>query len=228
MKNPRGPTANGGARSGQRRESQRQHREQVRLERLREQEHLARKRRITQIALWSGGAVVVGLIAWAVISSIISANERSAAQTRTIPGVVTFANLDRNHVNGQVTYPQIPPVGGNHAPIWLNCGIYTFAVHNENAVHSLEHGAVWITYQPGLSAADVMRLQNLVRGHGYVILSPYDGLPSPVVASAWGVQLKVNSAADPRLAQFIAKYEQGPQTPEPGAPCSGGTGTPNG
>ncbi len=129
-------------------------------------------------------------------------------------------------MTGTVNYPQVPPVGGDHYPIWLNCGIYTAPVTNENAVHSMEHGAVWITYQPSLSSSAVQTLQNLLHGHTYVILSPYPGLPDPVVISAWGVQLKVNSANDPRLAQFIAKYEQGPQTPELGSPCSGGTGTP--
>ena len=90
-----------------------------------------------------------------------------------------------------------------------------------------KHGAVWVTYQPGLGAQDVTQLQNLVHGHSYALLSPYPNLPSPIVISAWGVQLKVNSANDPRLAQFLAKYEQGPQTQEPGAACSGGKGTPN-
>jgi hypothetical protein len=213
---------------GQRRETQRERREQARLERLHEQARLARNRRVMQIGLWGGGAVVVGLIGWAIVSSIISANERSAAQSRTIAGVVTYTNLARDHVNGAVTYPQVPPVGGQHSSVWLNCGIYTIAVRNENAVHSMEHGAVWITYRPDLSDAAVAQLQNLVRGHGYVILTPYPGLPAPVVASAWGTQLKVNNATDPRIAQFIAKYEQGPQTPEPGALCTGGTGHPNG
>jgi hypothetical protein len=60
----------------------------------------------------------------------------------------------------------------------------------------------------------------------YVILSPYPGLPSPVVASAWGKQLQLPSVSDPRLGQFIDYFRQGPQTPEPGATCAGGTGTP--
>ena len=90
----------------------------------------------------------------------------------------------------------------------------------------MEHGAVWITYQPDLSAADVAQLRNLVRGHAYLILSPYPGLPARVVASAWGVQLQAAGPGDPRLASFIKTYEQGPQTPEPGAPCSGGRGVP--
>jgi len=90
------------------------------------------------------------------------------------------------------------------------------------------NGAVWITYQPSLSAAQVTQLQNDVRGKTYVILSPYTGLPSPVVASAWGKQLTLTSASDGRIATFITTYAQGPQTPEPGSPCTGGTGTPTG
>ena len=145
----------------------------------------------------------------------------------TIPGVVTYSNLGRQHVQGTITYAQNPPVGGNHNPVWQNCGIYTNPIANENAVHSMEHGAVWITYQPTLSAQDVTVLQNLIHGHSYALLSPYPSLPTPVVISAWGVQLQVKSASDLRLALFLAKYEQGPQTQEPGAACSGGTGTPN-
>ncbi len=145
----------------------------------------------------------------------------------TLSGVVTYSNLSRQHVQGAVTYPQTPPVGGQHNPVWQNCGIYTNPVANENAVHSMEHGAVWITYQPSLSTQDITQLQNLVRGHSYALLSPYPGLPTPVVISGWGVQLQVKSANDPRLALFLAKYEQGPQTQEQGAACSGGTGTPD-
>jgi hypothetical protein len=151
----------------------------------------------------------------------------TADGTGNIPGVVTFQNLTRNHVSGKVAYPQVPPVGGDHNPVWLNCGIYSQSVINENAVHSMEHGAVWITYQPSLAQQDIDQLKSLVRGHSYVLLSPYPGLPSPVVISAWGLQLQVKSASDSRLAQFISRYEQGPQTPEHGAACSGGIGTPD-
>ena len=148
-----------------------------------------------------------------------------------IPGVQTFSGLARTHVTGAVSYPQQPPAGGPHSPAWLNCGIYTAPVPTTSAVHSLEHGAVWITYRPGLPTTAVSQLRAVVRGEpssarGYVILSPYPGLPAPVVASAWDKQLRLTGAADARLPRFITSYAQGPQTPEPGAPCSGGTGTP--
>jgi hypothetical protein len=148
-----------------------------------------------------------------------------------IPGVQSFSRLARAHVARAVSYPQRPPVGGPHSPVWLNCGIYTAPVCSVSAVHSLEHGAVWVTYRPDLPTAAVSQLRSLVREESprkrhYVILSPYPGLPASVVASAWGRQLRLASASDPRLPRFITTYAQGPQTPEPGAACSGGTGTP--
>ncbi|MFN2606977.1 MAG: DUF3105 domain-containing protein [Acidimicrobiales bacterium] len=143
-----------------------------------------------------------------------------------LSAVQTFSGLSRNHVSGTVDYPQTPPVGGDHAPIWQDCGFYPSPVATEQGVHSMEHGAVWITYQPSLAAKEVAVVRHLAQRTTYVLASPFPNLPSPVVASAWGEQLRLPSATDPRLAAFVAKYRQGPQTPEPGAPCSGGAGSP--
>ena len=151
---------------------------------------------------------------------------KNANSQANIDGLMSFPNLSRNHVTTPVKYPQVPPVGGNHAPVWLNCGVYTAQVPNENAVHSLEHGAVWITYQPTLPASQVATLVAAAKNQLYVIVSPYPGIPAPVVASAWGEQVRLTGADDPRLQKFIRAYEQGPQTPEPGAACTGGVGTP--
>lgn len=145
-----------------------------------------------------------------------------------IAGVKSYSNLSRNHVSGTVKYPQTPPVGGDHNPVPQNCGIYTDPVTTENAVHSMEHGAVWVTYQPGIGAAQIATLAADVRGKEYTLMSPYPTEPAPITLTAWGKQLTVNSASDARIAKFIKTYAAGPQTPEPGAPCSGGVGTPNG
>jgi hypothetical protein len=148
---------------------------------------------------------------------------------RTLPapdGVVTYAVATTSHVDGTVTYEQTPPVGGDHSPRWQNCGYYSSAIASENAVHSMEHGAVWITYQPDLNPDQVNRIRQLAAMQDYVVASPFRDQGSPIVASAWGKQLRVDSTDDPRLEQFIRAFRQGPQTPEPGAPCSGGVGIP--
>jgi len=170
-------------------------------------------------------AIVGGLAVVAVIVVVGLFSPRST-NVNLVDGVTTYPDLPRDHSTVPQTYAQVPPVGGVHNPVWLNCGIYDQPVQNENAVHSLEHGAVWITYQPNLPADQVEQIRSLARGHDFVIVSPYPGLPKPVVASAWGVQLPLDSASDPRLSLFITRYEQGPQTPEPGAVCTGGVGTP--
>ena len=131
------------------------------------------------------------------------------------------------HAQGKLAYPNTPPIGGAHNPSWQTCGIYNQPLENEYAVHSMEHGAAWITYDPSLSPDAVATLKGLVRGRSYTLLSPYPGLPSPIVASAWGFQLAVKEANDPRLPLFITRFANGPQAPEPGSPCTGSQGTPD-
>jgi hypothetical protein len=146
--------------------------------------------------------------------------------------------LGHDHVPGPVTYSVTPPVGGAHNATWMNCGVYDQPVPNERAVHNLEHGAVWITYLPSLPKAEVGQLRSFLArqtvlnptgagGSRYLDLTPYPGLPSPIVATSWGFQLRLISPSDPRLQQFIDKFRASQQyTPEYGGECAGGVGTP--
>ncbi len=168
--------------------------------------------------------VGAGALLLIVLGAAFLANRPASGE---IAGLQTFENLTQAHQDGQLTYPQTPPVGGPHNAAWLNCGIYYEPVPNENAVHSLEHGAVWITYDPALPEEEVEALRNLVRGRTFSLLSPYEGLPAPIVASAWGVQIQAEEPSDPRLNQFLRTYIQGAQTPEPGAICTGALGVPD-
>ncbi|HSM55363.1 MAG TPA: DUF3105 domain-containing protein [Candidatus Sulfomarinibacteraceae bacterium] len=146
----------------------------------------------------------------------------------TIPGVVHYQALSRTHDNTvSITNGDLPPPGGAHFDRWQNCGIYTEPIETGYAIHSMEHGAVWITYQPDLPEDDIVYLQTLVRGEDYLLLSPYPGLRSPVVLTAWGVQLELDSMRDDRVTRFIAHYRQGPTAPELGASCTGGVGQPH-
>ncbi len=66
-------------------------------------------------------------------------------------GVETFTVIG-GHSPDPIVYPQIPPVGGIHNPTWQTCTFYDRPVSSEAAVHSLEHGAIWVTYRPDLPA----------------------------------------------------------------------------
>ena len=117
--------------------------------------------------------------------------------TPSIADVQVFKGLSHRHLQkGQYPqdYAQSPPVGGPHSPAWLKCGVYGEPLPKENAVHSLEHGAIWITYQTELTAAQISAVTNLAQtNREYVLVSPYSGQGAPVIATAWGLQLKVQS-----------------------------------
>lgn len=170
---------------------------------------------------WVAGSVVIVL---GVVLVVISAGGPEPATEP--PGVDTIEVTSAEHVSTNVDYERVPPVGGNHNPAWQNCGFYSEPIDEEFGVHSLEHGAVWITFRGDLPEGQVDVLRDRA-ARNFVLVSPWEGeLPAPVVASAWGKQLLLESATDPALAQFVEYFVQGPQTPEPGASCSGGVGTP--
>ena len=129
------------------------------------------------------------------------------------------------HINAdqRVAYNRYPPVGGPHDGTWANCMgiVYDSAVRSENMVHTLEHGAVWITYNPDtISAADLATLKSLVQGQPFTTLTPYPGLDSTISLQAWAHQLKVDSASDERVKQFVTALRQNRWVyPETGATC---------
>jgi hypothetical protein len=169
-----------------------------------------------------GGVAVLAVI---IVFVVTSATPRQDPADIVIEGLQEFPGLTAVHVetpvNYEADYDMNPPAGGNHAQAWLNCGVYDQPQANENAVHSLEHGAVWITYDPdAVTGADLDALRDATPGT-YAVLSPYPGLGSPVVISAWGAQVALDGPTDDRLAQFIDKYWKSAAAPEPGAPCTG-------
>ncbi|WP_435201088.1 DUF3105 domain-containing protein [Janibacter sp. GS2] len=180
----------------------------------------ATERRRTFLLVGAAGLVIafiIGAVGWAVLSE---RDERQAASK--LGDVQEYDYEGQKHTSGKIDYKESPPVGGEHNNAWLNCGVYDEVVPNEHAVHSLEHGAVWVTYEPDLAKSEVETLEEDLPDT-YTVLSPYEGtMDAPIVLSAWNQQLEVDSADDPRIKGFIKEYRQGPQTPEPGAACTGG------
>jgi hypothetical protein len=171
-------------------------------------------------------SVVIVALAVGVIGYAVSQGHRSTSATgdpNKIPGIVHKSFTGGQHVNGVIKYDESPPMGGPHAPIWADCTgtVYPNQIASENAVHDLEHGAVWITYRPGLPADQLDILTKAVAGHPYMLLTPYAGLKTNVSLQAWGYQLFVDSAADARVNQFIHELILNQATtPELGASCT--------
>lgn len=152
--------------------------------------------------------------------------EEQAAQ---IDGIVNYRQTDpdmltRRHTEEPVDYPVRPPVGGDHFPVWQNCqgDVYQAPIADETAVHSLEHGAVWITYRPDLPDDQVTALADRVGGNDKMLMSPYPNLDAPISLQAWGYQLRVDSATDERIDAFIGALRVNASLEGPDITCAGG------
>jgi hypothetical protein len=149
--------------------------------------------------LWYGG--------WAAYQDSRPFEDRA----NEIDGLVNYRQKDPQslwypeHEEGVLPYKYSPPVGGRHHARWQNCygDVYDAPIAREHAVHSLEHGAVWITYRPDLPQEQVDRLAAKVLGRDKMMMSPYPGLDKPISLQAWGFQLKVRDAGDDRIDDFI-------------------------
>ncbi|GAA4958426.1 membrane protein [Streptomyces caelestis] len=205
----------------------------ARIEEMRRAEK-ARERRNRLLVIAAGVVVVAGLVAGGVVLVRSQSDDGggAAADSKSSGTFVTGADgvrkwkgeLGRNHVTKAVDYPVSPPVGGDHNPVWMNCNgdVYGDEINDTNAVHSLEHGAVWVTYNASADKGDVDALAAKVKKTPYTLMSPVDGQKDPIVLSAWGHQRTVTGADDPALDAFFEKFVQGEQTPEPGAACTNG------
>lgn len=181
-----------------------------------------RRRRWVTVVL--AAAVAVVALSAAIAFSLVNDDGRVSGGTPAadvnLDEVEFIEKENTTHTQEDVEYDELPPVGGPHNPVWLDCGVYDEPVPEENVVHDLEHGTVWVTYRPGLNQGDIDALAQVLPQNG--ILSPYDDLQSPVVVTVWGTRLELDGADDPRLPLFIANYGAGETAPEPGASCAGG------
>ena len=215
-----------------------QEREARRLEKVeafkKQQARERRNRRIGLIFGIIGGAAVLGLIITVVVVNSVPKPDPATISIEGLkeyPAVAGGGHVDVNpdgtpvtpapNVDYQAEYGMNPPAGGNHWAGWLNCGVYNEPQQSERAVHALEHGAVWVTYDPDkIDQAGVDSLVNKLPDT-YIVVSPYPGLPAPVVASAWGAQVQLTGVDDERLTQFVDKFWRSPNAPEPTAICTG-------
>ncbi len=171
-----------------------------------------------------GIGAAVGVVGFLV--AIVAFNSPAV---RGVPdGTETVAVGSAQHVEGDIHADGEVPAGGSHSEVWQNCGFYDEEVRSENAVHSLEHGSVWITYRTDLPSDDIDLLRGFIRNPDKVLISPVDGQGPAVIATAWANRLELGDASDTRLEQFVNEFEGSSTAPEPGGRCSGGIGIPVG
>jgi len=155
------------------------------------------------------------------------AADEAGGECNVVPKAV--GGLDQTHVAvcSQITYPDNPPAGGSHYPVWAAFQSYPFPVPRGFWVHDLEHGAVVFSYNCAVSSADcaaeVARVQALIDSlpadpacsaptPRRVVLTPDPLLDVRWGVSAWGFNLRADCVDAPRFRQFYLNHSgHGPE-----------------
>ena len=162
----------------------------------------------------------------AIVLVAVSCSGNPAGVSLSLDGVEYLAVASREHTDQDLDYPTLPPAGGDHLGIWHNCGVYTVPLLDEAAVHSLEHGAAWVTYRPDLGAEAILGLTGELVNREKLLVSPHPDQTPPVVVTAWARQLVLDGPDDRRLEAFIGRFTDGDAAPEARVTCQGGIGRP--
>lgn len=168
--------------------------------------------------------LVIGMVGLFLTAFVLAEIFSGPHGGRPLSAALRYVDVpSREHVAEVVPGADGPPAGGNHKPTWQDCGFYDVAIDTGAAVHSLEHGAVWLTYRQDLTGTDLDLLRSVSASRAKVLVSRWNGtLSTPLVASAWGAQQPLASASDPALEVFLRRFESGLASPEHDGPCTGG------
>jgi len=168
----------------------------------------------------------------AVSAPVVDASEACPDAVDAAPERLPVGEVQELPDNGRdhvicASYERTPPASGAHFPAWQNCGVYARPIQNQTAVHSLEHGAVWAAYQPGLDASVLQAMTDQLKSERFALAAPYPGLQNPIVLTAWTRQLAVDEWSDPAVGDFLDTYlgRYSPVAPEAGASCGQAVGS---
>ena len=136
-----------------------------------------------------------------------------------------FPDLGREHLSdddtaaviagtlAQPEYNSVPPTSGTHSPFWAQCGVYLQAIPDIVQVHSLEHGAVLIQYNPDIDPADISALEAFAREKdSHVVVAPNPDEVSFIVVTAWTVRMELSTLDLVAVEAFWLDYaNEGPE-----------------
>jgi hypothetical protein len=132
---------------------------------------------------------------------------------------------DRGHTNDPVVYESTPPTTGDHSLSAAPCGVHGTQIPDELFVHSLEHGAVGVLYDPQQVEVDTIRDIEAKVGEfdDRTISAPYAGTETPITLTSWTKLMRLDSYDEDTVDEYIDAFRgQGPEND----PCDNTQETP--
>lgn len=130
---------------------------------------------------------------------------------------VAYSIQGRDHIADGETHPPYnsnPPSSGSHYAVPARGGFYEEFLPDEQAIHNLEHGDVWIAYRPGIGDNAKKTLKSFAGQ--YIVVSPRPENEGDVSLVAWGrvdtFDIENEFVDEGRIRDFIRRYDnRGPE-----------------
>ena len=164
--------------------------------------------------------IAIVIVVLAVIGAFVFVFTRPAPERKRVGEAIP--EQGREHLTqGSTQHPPYnsnPPTSGPHWPQQAECKIYTQEVPDEAAIHSLEHGAIWISYKDKNDKKLLAELTSLVKKNSSkILLSPRSKNDLAIAIASWGRLLKLEEFDEQQTNDFIKANIN--NSPEPFAAC---------
>ncbi|MGH2700894.1 MAG: DUF3105 domain-containing protein [Actinomycetota bacterium] len=115
---------------------------------------------------------------------------------------------DGGHTDQPVAYQMTPPVSGQHFVSAAPCGVHAEQIQNEVFVHSLEHGAVAVLYDPEQVETGTIRDIEALVGEfdERTISAPYAGMETPITVASWAEMMRLPENDEGAIRDYISEF----------------------
>lgn len=158
---------------------------------------------------WTIGLLVIAFLGYGLYWLISKTTTPRPGESIAIQG--------REHISvgsSHEEYNSNPPTSGSHYAQPTDWGVYQDELKDENVIHSLEHGGIWISYQPSIDEETKEKLEAIGKKYsGSVVVSPRTANDSPIALASWGRLEKLMTFDETRIVEFIKRNKN--KSPEP-------------
>lgn len=159
--------------------------------------------------------VLVAIIAVLFIGMFgyVTVKKKGAPPETPRPGAEQ-ADMGQKHVAvGAVKYggPE-PPTSGDHTT-HIPWQAYDQEVPDENIVHNLEHGGIYISYRPDLPADQIAKIKGLFSkpfsndkfSPIKTVVAPRAANGSPIIMSSWNRNMKLDTFDEAKMMEYYLR-----------------------
>ncbi len=161
------------------------------------------------ILKWTIGIVLVIAISYGLILIARKDQQPLPGEALTIQG--------QEHIAVGASHPEYnsnPPTSGWHYAQPARWGVHQTELPDEQLIHNLEHGGIWISYM-GIDDSTRSALEKIATSQSKVIIEPRAKNDAPIVLAAWGRLLKLEKFDEQTIVAFIGANRN--RSPEPRA-----------